>query len=273
MSEVLETFRSFLEQLGLAIPYGDMPVFLNNMFVSGVSVWVDAALFFAASLLMVAPDKRWQVVLLIVVAHALYGFLGLLLLSLEKSYLDWSQGIVIAFTSYFGLRFITEGLDGDEEGSPEDDAHAINLAIIGVTALSVYSGVSIDELFMVLQRSQWMVAQGWDTAVQAANIAGSMVVLFALLGAVKWALEKELPMSWLQKHGDHLMFCVFGLMMYYIVRAIAQNGFGFIPREIPYTGIAWELMILGFVLTWLLRLILRNQTANRLLNKSFLLTK
>jgi hypothetical protein len=268
---MLESLRIKLVGLGLAIPAGDMPVFINNFFLSGLMVWADAAIFLVAAMLLVKPGRRFAVITLIVLAHAIYGFLGLLILSAEMTYVKLSIGIVIAITSYAGLRFITEGLDGDDEGSPRDDARIINLGIFSFSALALYSAVSIDELFAVLQRYQWMEAQGWNDAVKAANIGASMVVLFGLLWFVKWALEKGISLAWLKKHDDKAMFIVFGLVMYYIVRGIVQNGLGYVPLEIPLTGIAPELLLVGFVLTWGLKQLLKKEALNRLLNKFFLL--
>lgn len=235
-------------------------------------VAVDAAIFMVAVLMMVNPAKRWAVVTMIVLAHAFYGFLGLGILSMETQFVHLSFWIVIIFCSYIGLRFNIEGLDGDEDGDPENDAKVLNLAVVGFASLGLYSAVSIDELFAVLQRYQWMEAQGWSDSVKAGNIGLSMVVLFAILGAVKIALEKALPTDWIERHGDLMMFIVFSLIMYYIVRAVVQNGLGYIPMEIPYTGIAWELLIVGFVLTKLLQFGLeKSKSFNWTMNKVFLL--
>lgn len=254
------------------IPQGDLPVFFWNTLLSGWMVSVDAAIFMVAVLLMVKPAKRWSVVAMIVLAHAFYGFLGLGLLSLEKNLLDISLWLVIAVTSVVGLRFSVEGLDGDEDGEPADDAKVLNFGVLTMAALGLYSGVSIDELFAVLQRYQWMEAQGWSDAVKASNIGLSMVVLFVLLGAVKIALERALPTSWIEKHGDTMMFIVFSLIIYYIVRAIVQNGLGYVPWQDPITGIAWELFAIGFVLTGLLKFGLKkSKTFNWTMNKVLLL--
>ena len=254
------------------VPQGDLAVFTWNTLLSGWMVSVDAAIFMVAVLMPVEPAKHWSVVILIVLAHALYGFLGLSILSAEMAFMKMSIWIVIAATSVLGLRFIVEGLDGDEEGEPGADARVLNAAVLGASALGLYSGVSIDELFAVLQRYQWMEAQGWTDTVKAANIGLSMIVLFGILGCVKIALEKAMPTSWIERYADAMMFVVFSLIMYYIVRAIVQNGFGYIPMEIPYTGIAWELLIVGFVTTWLLQLVLRkSSTFNMCCNKILLL--
>lgn len=257
----------------ITIPEGDLPVFAWNTILSGWMVSVDAAIFMVAVLMLIAKDKRWPVVFMIVLAHAAYGFLGLGLLSLEDNLLNVGLWVVIGATSFVGLRFVIEGLDGDEDGEPADDAKVLNLGVISLAALGLYSGVSIDELFAVLQRYQWMEAQGWDDSVKAANIGLSMIVLFAILGAVKIALEKAVSLEWVEKHGDTMMFVVFSLITYYIVRAVVQNGLGYVPMEIPFTGIAWELLIVGFVLTGLLKFLMeKSNTFKGVLNRVLLLS-
>lgn len=248
-------------------------VFVFNMFKAGFMVSVDAAIFMVAVLLLIEPKLRWLVVILITVAHTFYGFLGL---GAEMLLFDAGIIVVIIITSYIGLRFIIEGLNEADDGDPEDDARKINkLGIFSLSAIALYSAVSIDELFAVLQRYQWMEAQGWSDGIKAANIATSMVVLFGILSAVKIALEKGVSLSWIERHGDEAMFVVFSLIMYYIVRGIVQNAMGYEPIDIwlltEYTGLAPELVIVGFVLTWILKKSLENEAISIILNKLFLL--
>ena len=65
------------------------------------------------------------------------------------------------------------------------------------------------------------------------------------------------------------MFIVFSLIMYYLARGVIQNGFGYNPYEIPYTGIAPELLVLGFALTWLLSKALENEKFETFTRKVF----
>lgn len=251
------------------------PVFVFNFLKAGWMVSIDAAIFMVAVIMLVKPEKRLLVVIFITLAHTLYGYLGLIILSTEKVFLASGLPLIIAITSVIGLRFIIEGLDEDDKGEPSDDAAKINLGVLSLPAIALYSAVSIDELFAVLQRYQWMEAQDWDDITKAINIGASMLVLFILLLAVKWALEREISLNWIDKHGNRAMFIVFSLIMYYVVRGILQNGMGYEPIEIwfitEYTGLAPELLVSGFLLTVILKRVLRNQRISDVLNKIFLL--
>ncbi len=250
-------------------------VFVFNFLKAGWMVSVDAAIFMVAVIMLVRPEKRLLVVVFITLAHTFYGYLGLAVLSAEKIFLEGGLPLIIAGTSFIGLRFIIEGLDEDDEGEPADDAHKINLGVLSLSAIALYSAVSIDELFAVLQRYQWMEAQGWNDVTKALNIGASMLVLFILLLTVKWTLEREISLNWIEENGDKAMFIVFSLIMYYIVRGIVQNGMEYEPIEIwfvtEHTGLAPELLVLGFILTIVLKKALEKQSISNVLNKIFLL--
>jgi hypothetical protein len=238
-------------------------VFVSNFLIGGWMVSVDAALFLAIAIAFIAPRRRFGVVVMITLAHAFYGFLGLGILMLSRGateMLGLGIWIIITGTSYLGLRFITEGFAEGGDDDPADHGLVLNRSLISGGALSLYTAVSIDELFAVMQKYQWMTTQGWNHTTMALNIAASMVVLFILLYLAWKTIERsERFVAWLDKHGDRAMFIVFSLIMYYLVRGVVQNGLGYEPWEIPLTGIAPELLPIGFMLTWLLQWGLENK--------------
>ena len=102
----------------------------------------------------------------------------------------------------------------------------------------------------------------------AVNIGFSMVVLFLILSSVALLLLIAKPVTdWIHDQGDKTMFVVFSLIMYYLVRGIAQNGLGYTPWEIRYTGIAPELLVLGFALTWAFKQLLQTDKAGSMVKK------
>lgn len=254
-----------------------LEVFISNFLIGGWMVSVDAALFLAVAIAFVSPSRRLGVVIMITLAHAFYGFLGLGILMASRGateMLGLGIWIIIAGTSYLGLRFIIEGLN-DEEGDDDHEKHGavLNHSLISTAALALYTTVSIDELFAVMQKYQWMITQGWNHGTMALNIAASMVVLFGLLWLAWKMIERsEQFVAWLNQHGDRAMFIVFSLIMYYLVRGVVQNGLGYEPWEIPFTGIAPELLPVGFFLTWLLQWLLENNRFKEASHRFFYLT-
>lgn len=251
-------------------------VFVSNFLIGGWMVSVDAALFLAVALAFIKPERRLGVVTMITLAHAVYGFLGLGVMALGaelSSAMKIGVWAIIAFSSFLGLRFITEGL-GEEESEENHAEHGniLNHSLFSLSALSLYTAVSIDELFAVTQKYQWMLTQGWNHGTMAANIAASMVMLFIFLGASSWLIERsEGFAAWLEEHGEQGMFIVFSLIMYYLVRGVVQNGLGYHPWEIPFTGIAPELLPMGFVLTWFLQKILADDSREAAMKRILLL--
>lgn len=247
--------------------------FIFNMFKAGLMVSVDAAVFMVAVILLIDAKYRWAVVFFITIAHAIYGYLGL---SVMAGILTPFMGIsiVLASAGYLGIRFVIQGLIADEEGNPYIQAAIINAGLLSLMAIGLYSGVSIDEFFVVLQRYQWMDAQaGWNHWVMIANIGASMLVLFGILSAVLIFMERGHKFEWVEKHSDEAMFVVYSLIVYYIFRGVVQNGLGYEPIEIwlltDLTGLAPELVIIGFFITWLLKIFLKEPVVAKTLCSIF----
>ena len=256
--------------LGLFAPVNETLVFVFNTWKAGAMVTVDAAIFMVAVAMLIEQSKRHMMVILITLAHAFYGFLGLIILSFESQVTGFSIASVIGISGYLGVCFIVDGMNGDDGDDPSDIAVKLALGLFTIAAFGLYSSVSIDELFAVLQRYQWMAAQGWNDPVKALNIAASMVVLYGLLNLVLLSLESGKKLSWIEDNEDTAMFIVFSLIMYYIVRAVVQNGLGYVPYlEDPITGIAWELLAVGFILTTVLSFLMKFETPKKILNIVF----
>ncbi len=225
-------------------------------------VSVDALLFLAVALVFVKPERRLKVVLMIVLAHWMYGTLGLVIMLLGgvfSSLAHISTWFMIVVSSVLGLGFITKGLQ-DEEGGDDHEAHGVilNESLISAASLMLYHNVSVDEFFSVMQKVQWMAAQGWDGWVMFANIVASMVILLLILVVgSKLIMSSEAFVAWVTRNGELSMFFVFSFIMYYMVRGIVQNGFGHHPDEIPFTGIAYKLLFVGFALTYAYRAFLQ----------------
>lgn len=263
--------RISLGAFGTSIPEADMPVFATTVLIAGWSVSVDANLWLLATLPFL-PKRYWApVIILITLTHTFAGYLGLGVMAVGLS-MAASVWLILGPTSWFGLRFIGGGLAEGEGDDAEDMARKVTLGLLSAAAFLLYWAVSYDEFFMVLQRFWWMVNQGWDYLVQAVLIGLSMASLLPfLLFAPLIHLAFPGLASWMEKHGAVVMFAVFSLIMYYLVRGIAQTGLGYEPWEVPYTGIAPDLLFAGFVLTGLYKLGFMNTTFESLATKVFLL--
>lgn len=259
-----------LDAFGGSIPAGDIPVFVTTFFLAGWMVSADAALFQIAVLPHV-PKRKWlPIIFLITMTHAVAGYLGLGMLMMGLAF-GATLWIMLSITTFGGLHFIGGGLSENDEDDPFDMAKKLIAGILTFAAIWLFWGVSFDELFAVLQRYQWMVAQTWNHAAMAVSIGFSMVVLFGILCGVAIFLLIAKPLTdWIHDQGDKTMFVVFSLIMYYLVRGIVQNGLGYTPFEIPYTGIAPELLALGFALTWGFKRLLETEKAGGIAKKILL---
>jgi hypothetical protein len=267
MDFIYSIVQQTLDALGGSIPNGDLPTFVTTFFLAGWMVSADAAIFMIAVLPLVAKRLWLPIAFVITLTHAVAGYLGLglLMLGLSAGATLW---MLLAATTYGGLHFIAGGLSGDDEDDPNDMAQNLVIGILTMAAIVMFWNVSFDEFFAVLQRYQWMVAQGWDHTAMAISIGFSMVVLFGILCLVTLMLVVAKPVTdWIHDQGDKTMFVVFSLIMYYLVRGIVQNGLGYTPWEIPYTGIAPELLIAGFGLTWGFKHLLETEGAGNLVKK------
>lgn len=272
---ILQILVVFLATVVLALLFGS--IFTTNMLKAGWMVSVDAALFIvplsAAATLVSNQARLRAIVLLITLAHTVFGYLGLgvhVFGQYESGQLGWSIWPILGVATLLGLRFIVDGLSGEEE----DDGAVEKLAagLLSLVALTLYYNVSVDEFFAVLQRYQWMKAQGWDHATMALNIGLSMVVLWCILALVQHFAGSSLWLhDWCEKHGDRAMFVVFSLIMYYMVRGILQNGLGYEPWQDKYTGLAPSMLVVGFILTWLLKQALKLETVRTSARKIFFL--
>jgi uncharacterized membrane protein YhdT len=163
--------------------------------------------------------------------HTLFGYLGLganMFGQYESRQLGWSIWPILGVATVLGMRFIVDGQSGDEED--DSTAEKLTAGLFSLVALTLYYNVSVDEFFAVLQRYQWMKAQGWDHATMALNIGLSMVILWCILALVQhFAGSSQWLHDWCEVHGDRAMFVVFSLIMYYMVRGILQNGLGYEP--------------------------------------------
>lgn len=258
-----EIIEFLLNLTGGYIKPEDYSIFLFTLIIAGWMVAVDACLFEIAVLPFV-PKRYWlPIIVLITIVHAFAGYLGLgiLVTGLATGVTLW---IMLLVTSWGGLRFIVSGRLADDEDDPDDMAKKLAAGIFTIAAFFMFWSVSYDEFFAVWQRFQWMLAQGWNEAAMAVNIGLSMVVLFLAQCLVILGLLIFKPLTrWIHNKGDHMMFIVFSLLMYYMVRGVMQNGLGYDPYEIPYTGIAPDLLVLGFILTWMLsKALMNNKFAN-----------
>lgn len=274
LSYVYSFIEWTLEKTGGVIPDGDNPVFALTTWVAGWSVSVDAIIMEAVVLPLV-PKKLWlPIIFLITMTHAFAGYLGLAVLTIGEM-LGITLGFLLVFTCYMGLKFIIGCLISDEEEEPDVMKNILLSGIFAFAAFVLYWEVSFDEFFMVLQRFQWMVSQGWNEIAMAVNIGLSMIVLFLLQCVALVLLLVCKPFTrWVNDHGDYAMFVVFSLIMYYLVRGVIQNGLElYVPYEIPYTGISPELLTLGFVLTWFLQKVLENKTVESFARAAFFIKK
>lgn len=262
--------RDSLTATGGTIPDGDIPVFATTVLVAGWSVSVDASLWLIL-VLPFLPKRYWiPVVILITLTHAFAGYLGFafMVFGLMTAFSIW---LVLGPTAWAGLRFIAVGLLGEDEDDARDMANKVIAGLLTAAAFILYWAVSYDEFFMVLQRFLWMLVQGWNYVAQAVLIALSMVALagFMML-VVIFYLAFPRAAEWVEERGDSMMYVVFSLIMYYLVRGVVQNGLGYVPWEIPYTGIAPDLLAAGFIITWAFSALLNNSdsfeaAANKLL--------
>lgn len=248
-----------LELTGGQIPAGEMVTFVFTYALAGWMVSVDANLFLIAVLPLISKWLWFPVIILITVTHAIAGYLGLGLLVTGIT-IGATLWVMLGLTSWGGLRFIVAGLGAEDDDDHFHMAKKLIAGLFTIAAFALFWNVSYDEFFAVWQRFQWMVARGWNDAAMAVNIGFSMVVLLLIQSTVAVCLLIFKPVTdWFHERGDIMMFIVFGLLMYYLVRGWAQNGFGYIPWEIPYSGIAPDLLFAGFVLTWLLHKALHNK--------------
>ena len=260
-----------LNLTGGQIPEGDYPIFLTTLVIAGWMVAVDACIFEVAVLPFIKKRLWLPVIILITIVHAVAGYLGLgmLIAGIATGATLW---VMLFVTSWGGLRFIVSGAAGDDDDNPNDMAKKLAAGLFTLTAFFLYWGVSYDEFFAVWQRFQWMVAQKWNEAAMAVNIGLSMIVLFAAQCLVILGLLVFKPFTnWIQNKADHMMFVVFSLLMYYMVRGIMQNGLGYDPYEIPYTGIAPDLLIAGFVLMAFFMRALKNSKFLGIVQKALLI--
>ena len=255
-----EAIEYTLNITGGYIPADDYPVFLTTLILAGWMVAVDACIFEIAVLPFVEKKFWLPIIVLITFVHAIAGYLGLGILATGAA-TGVTLWIMLLVTSWGGLRFIVAGRLDDDDDDPKDSAMKLAAGILTMAAFFMFWSVSYDEFFAVWQRFQWMLAQEWNVAAMAVNIGFSMIVLFLVQCLVVLCLLVFKPFTkWIHDRGDHMMFIVFSLLMYYMVRGIMQNGLGYNPYEIPYTGLAPDLVILGFGLTWLLVRALKNET-------------
>jgi hypothetical protein len=246
-----ETVRLFEAAVGVWNGL-DRAVFAFNSLVSGWTVSVDAVMWFIP--LAAVLDKRLQHRLIVGITfmHAICGYLGLYVVAQGEALVQ-IKFVIIFLCTIGGMYFIVNGLKGDEESDFHEQARKLAVGLWTLTAALLLLAVSNDEFFAVLQRYQWMLAQGWDHTVMALNIFVSMCVLYGILYVVRFLLDLGHTLEWIADREDGAMFCVFSLIMYYMVRAWLQNYFGYTPWEIPYTGIAPDLLIVGFVLVFFLK--------------------
>jgi hypothetical protein len=215
-----------------------------------------------------------KIVILITLAHAFHGFMGLTLEAVGKSKSDFygiSVWVMIGLTVFAGLHFNIGGQSDDDEVDHSKVAAMLMASLYSAAAIFFFNSVSFDELFAVLQRFQWMMSLGWSIELMALNIALSMVVLWCILASLELLMEHkgESLSTWAENHGEALMFCVFSIIMYYMVRAVAQNGLGYQPIQDPITGISPELLAAGFALNAGLNQLLKFEPAKVVLQRVF----
>ena len=260
---LLETLESWTQYLlnyfDGYIPPGDIETFILNYNLAGVTVAIDAIILLIV-LLPLLPKKTWlPIITLITLTHALAGYagLGLMLFGAGTGIGIWA---ILIFSFWMCGHFIVKGMTDDDGEDPSDIAKKLASGLFTFAAFSLFYSVSNDEFFAVLQRYQWMGAQEWDSMAMAVNIGLSMVVLQLIQMGIALSLIVFKPLTNLvTRHGDHAMFFVFSYIMYFMVRGFWQNGLGFEPYELGWTGIAPTLLTVGIILTWLLQKALRNE--------------
>jgi len=233
----------------------------------------------ATPLLMIMAGKRniqfgiREIVLLtgmIALSHEIYGVIGLGLRAAGILLGATTFVGILSVVSYLVLGFIVNGSAGAEEGDVE--SQVLKLLLLGIVSVAAffgaYTGISIDELFAVLARVEWMTSQGWSYWVMAANITVAMTILWAILlieGVIIYLVVKKaedtMAMDWLEKHEGWVMFFVFSFLAYFTTRGWYQNYYGYNPVEWHImghnTGFAYYVYIVGgFLPMIILRLLL-----------------
>ncbi len=241
--------------------------FESGAWISASMVTPDAAIWQAAAIPILVLAFRLslpRVILIstmIALAHEVYGLAGLGIRGIGGP-LEAALPFIMILMSYLVIGFVVNVRAGGEE---EEDPHeaAGKLLKYGIFSLAafftVYTGVSIDELFAVLGRYEWMTAQGWSVAMQALNITIGMTYLWLILviesvviyGIVKLTRHTK-PAQWLLDHEESIMFVVFSLLVYFVTRGWYQNMFGNQPTELVIgdfnTGFAYWVYLVGGLL-------------------------
>jgi len=244
-----QILSSFEELLTFNVTYG----------IGGGLVWADIGLLMAAIWGALSLSAKKSLPLWGTISHAICRAIGLSLFLFFGMGLGSKIGAVfIVFAAYIGLCFTTQGL---QEGDDEDDETVVKALNTGgfFAVMATLMPVSIDEGYVMLQKTQWMQVQGWNGYEIFANFVLSMVVLYALLKFTGWLLNRGRYAVWAEKNEDMLMFCAFALINYYIIRAVLQNLLGFdglLFWELQYTGIAIPLLAISFFGTAVLQRLL-----------------
>ena len=223
--------------------------------LGGLLVWVDIAILQAGIWHKLDTIKaKIRFVVLGTLAHLCYGLIGLGLYALggmASQLVNVAATLLLLMVGYVGICFTSHGLANDEE--PDKQA-IINILKRGgfITIMVTLSPYSIDELFAILQRVGWMLLQGWSGVTIMASMILSMLVLLILLTLSGWLFSRKAFRDWAERNDALLMFMAFGLINYHVMRSLLQNAMGFegvVFEEIPYTGIAWLLLIVMIFIT------------------------
>ena len=228
------------------LPANDTGEFISGALISTGMVTADAFFWQLAAipLLVIIGKFNLPKVLLvstmIAVAHQVYGMLGLGVRAIGGPFEAVALPFILVGVTYLVFGFVLNGSIGNGEDAAEKQSRRIiKYGIVSLAAFfGVYTGVSIDEMFAVLGRVEWMSAQGWSHLVMLANITVAMAMLWVILmleGALLYSLTKAAehtkPMEWLEAHEDWVMFLVFSLLVYFVVRGWYQNVAGYSPAE------------------------------------------